>query len=401
MPRVVPSARASLDSSGESASVGSSPHTPTTSQDPESGFTPLWAHLQPTRSSQELEQSRLETLYNHPISFDERVAFRQALARASLHKRNMPGNIGPTPKDGSEYSQTVSPPSDRPMSLTSVQSPVAATGQYTGDLSTRDSQTGSDFRVPTASRSFLAPSVDSSKGASAIADSDCSSFASLPSEGSPPSLLTDRTDNTRSTNSSVETSIASAVSGVLGSETNVNEVNSHVPTRRYECWAKDALSCTDRVFECKDEWNTHCLAHFNKAGPPIRGSRCPQCNFRVGPEMIPSNTMALPLDYRSETEMKKRANEAETTPYLQDQSWRAQADYLWQRRQAHVARHYEHVSSSAAAQPDRDLYRYLWESGLISTPRYKDLSGPADRTHQGPDDGIYTSNVDSRRERCN
>lgn len=394
------SSRSSVDSGGETVSVGSSPRTPPSfSEDGSNAFAPLSGFLLPSPSPGELESSRMSRLLHQESDVVvARLALCEVRRNTIPEKPNMSGGRGAVPRDGSDGSQLASPPSDRP--------PASSTGDVgppshrTAGFSTRNFQFASSELGVSLSVAFppADPSLIAPRGSHSLADSNVTCGTAPPSESSLPSLITDRTDNTRSTSFSVTTSLKSAVSGVPPFDPSTSGAHEHVPNLGYECWANIALNCEEESFEDIDEWCTHCVSHFHPYGPPLQGSQCPFCGFRAGPELIPGDVMVQPLDDASKEKIRIKAKNSRTKPYRQDRSWRTQADYLWARRQAHVAKHYEGGWSNAAATPDFEMYRYLRNNHLISDAHYKELQGPR-RSLRDEDDGAYTSNVDSRRER--
>ena len=96
------------------------------------------------------------------------------------------------------------------------------------------------------------------------------------------------------------------------------------------------LYCTD-VFSDFEDWYNHSLGHFENAGPPNR-TRCCFCEYEfVGP-------------------------------------------YGWRQRLQHIADHHRVGHRLSHAQPDFELYDYLWNKGIISEVEYKALRGPKPAT---------------------
>ncbi|TID24229.1 hypothetical protein E6O75_ATG02594 [Venturia nashicola] len=105
----------------------------------------------------------------------------------------------------------------------------------------------------------------------------------------------------------------------------------HRPTFQCSFWF---LNCS---FESpnEEEWNTHCLHHFQGAQPP-RSNSCLLCATHF-------------YDFD--------ANES------------------WQRRMGHIADHIRNGQTLATSRPDFYLYKYLWLQRIITDTDYRGLMG--------------------------
>ena len=97
------------------------------------------------------------------------------------------------------------------------------------------------------------------------------------------------------------------------------------------------------VFSNFQEWYGHSLTHFNAAGPP-NANQCCFCEAH----------------------------------FESPNGW-----YSWSRRMEHVALHHHLGHRLSHAQPDFNLYNYLWSQKLIPDADYKSLRGESARGTHG------------------
>lgn len=177
----------------------------------------------------------------------------------------------------------------------------------------------------------------------------------------PPSLrscITDITDATP-TETSISTGLVSQLSGVplLEDNNGVLEIPpAHFRTPVYEC-AFWFLNC-NYVSQNKEEWETHCHAHFRGEEPPLT-AQCPLCDWEVTCD---------------------------------------QGRQAWKMRMEHLA--YEHTmrgQTLRTSRPDFRLFEYLWQRRLIDSEDLKELKGGNHNLTHPP--GNFVEMNGSRRER--
>lgn len=100
-----------------------------------------------------------------------------------------------------------------------------------------------------------------------------------------------------------------------------SDEHPHEPVKRWGC-PFYYMGCQEEAFEDRDLWDTHCLSHFKRAGPPVRGSKCPLCDYEVTPAMLPSPLGDL--NRRELASPRERRNLYET-----DSDYRDQCLALW------------------------------------------------------------------------
>ncbi|KAI8934941.1 hypothetical protein NX059_008608 [Plenodomus lindquistii] len=153
----------------------------------------------------------------------------------------------------------------------------------------------------------------------------------------PPSLYSCPETDATPTDTSISTGLASHFSGVplLEDRNGILQVPpAHPRLPIYEC-AFWFLNCP-AIFSDKDDWETHCLAHFRGEEPP-RSVQCPLCD------------------------------------------WSASCDdgsTAWNHRMQHLA--YAHTmlgQTLRTSRPDFHLFQHLWQKRLIDDHDLKELKG--------------------------
>lgn len=178
----------------------------------------------------------------------------------------------------------------------------------------------------------------------------------------PPSLHSCRTGTTDGTptETSISTELASQLSGLplLEENNGVLEIPQiHIRDPIFEC-AFWFLNCSF-IFKHRDEWEEHCLAHFQGEEPPC-SVQCPLCDWT-----------------------------AASDDGFQSWSWRMQ----------HLAQTHTMLGQTLrTSRPDFGLFQHLWQKKLIDGSDLKELKGGNHNLTRAPGNYIET-NRNRGRER--
>lgn len=385
--------------SEESTSDVAAPQTPTSFSDPLNPHGPrVILALEDELTTAQLREAAQSKWGAEPSSRLENMAASLQALHFQSHRRKSStettmrteegsgGSLVAATSSGKARSREHSPASD------TANSTAGSCGQpwmYLGAVTADSNAVGS---APSVS----SPSVSSTRSRPLVTNASVCSFGShVPATPSASSSYVPSLAYSGSTidsqHFSARTSLASAVSGVQPHDPETLGPYFHVPLQRWEC-PFYYLDCNLGAFDSRDLWETHCLSHFKRAGPPARGSKCPLCDYEAIPTLLPNPL--LDLNLREIAARRRRLNLYET-----DQGYRDQCLALWKLRQDHVAQHFEHGWTSAASEPDIAMIDYLYRREIVSSAAYKELMGFRGGNSNNTDGGAFTANADSRRAR--